>query len=78
MNVLRIIHKPWTHAWCPRASHRHEDSAYWQNYGIMLSNLAVAQSNLIRSGDPLVMKRINAIMQEIQDIYGFSFEIIEE
>jgi len=44
----------------------------------MLSNLAVAQSNLIRSGDPLVMKRINAIMQEIQDIYGFSFEIIEE
>lgn len=47
-------------------------------YGIALSNLAVAQSNLVRAGKDSAMPHFIAIVKELERLYGFKFEIHEE
>jgi hypothetical protein len=45
------------------------------NYGIMLSNLAIAESNLIKAGKDSAMPHFLAIVKELEKIYNFKFEI---
>lgn len=49
-----------------------------QNYGIMLSNLAIAESNLVRAGDKSARTHFIAIVKELERIYGFEFRIVGE
>ena len=48
------------------------------SYGIMLSNLAIAESNLVRAGKDSALNHFIAIVKELERVYGFSFEIMEE
>ena len=48
------------------------------SYGIMLSNLAIAQSNLMRAGKDSAQPHFIAIIKELERLYGFKFEIIED
>lgn len=56
----------------------HRPKSHADSYGIMLSNLAIAQSNLVRAGKDSAMPHFIAIIKEIEDLYGFKFEIYEE
>lgn len=51
---------------------------YVSTYGIMLSNLAVAQSNLVRAGKDSAMPHFIAIVKELERVYGFEFRIYED
>lgn len=46
--------------------------------GLVLSNLAIAQSNLVRAGKDSAMPHFIAIVKELERIYGFKFEISED
>ena len=48
------------------------------NYGIVLGLLAIAQSNLVRAGKDSAMPHFIAIVKELEEEYGFVFEIMEE
>lgn len=45
------------------------------NYALMLSNLAIAQSNLVRAGKDSAMPHFIAIVKELEAMYDFTFEI---
>lgn len=75
---LRIKRKEWTRRETPVGAGGTWTDEYWQNYGLMLSNLAVAQSNLVKAGKDSAMPHFIAIVKELEDLYGFSFEILEE
>jgi hypothetical protein len=47
-------------------------------YAIALSNLAVAQSNLVKAGKDSAMTHFIAIVKELEQLYGFEFRIYEE
>lgn len=49
-----------------------------QDYAIVLSNLAIAQSNLVKAGKSSALPHFIAIVKEIEKLYGFEFKIIEE
>lgn len=49
-----------------------------QAYCIALSNLAIAQSNLVRAGKDSAMPHFIAIVKELERVYGFEFKIMEE
>lgn len=49
-----------------------------KNYVLILSNLAIAQSNLVRAGKDSAMPHFIAIIKEIERAYDFKFEIYEE
>lgn len=49
-----------------------------QDYGQVLALLAVAQSNLVKAGKDSAMPHLIAIIKELEDLYGFVFEIMEE
>lgn len=52
-------------------------SGYWRNYGLVLSNLAVAQSNLVKAGKDSALPHFIAIVKELEKIYGFEFCTLE-
>jgi hypothetical protein len=45
------------------------------SYGIVLSNLAIAESNLVRAGKDSAMPHFIAIVKELEKMYEFKFEI---
>lgn len=47
------------------------------DYGLALSNLAIAESNLVRAGKDSAMPHFLAIVKELETYYGFIFEKIE-
>lgn len=47
-------------------------------YVIALSNLAVAESNLIRAGKDSALNHFIAIVKELERVLGFTFEIMED
>lgn len=51
---------------------------YSPNYGPMLVQLAVAESNLIRAGKDSAMPHFLAIIKELERYYGFHFEQIRD
>lgn len=53
-------------------------SAYDERYALILSNLAIAESNLVRAGKDSAMPHFIAIVKELEKLFGFRFEIIEE
>lgn len=48
------------------------------NYGLMLSNLAIAQSNLVKAGMKSAMPHFIAIVKELEFMYNFKFEIMND
>ena len=49
-----------------------------QEYCIVLSNLAIAQSNLVKAGKDSAMPHFIAIVKELERAYGFEFRIMED
>jgi hypothetical protein len=49
-----------------------------QEYCVVLSNLAIAQSNLVKAGKDSAMPHFIAIVKELERVYGFEFKIMEE
>jgi len=47
-------------------------------YGLMLSNLAIAESNLVKAGKDSAMPHFVAIVKELESLCGFEFKIMEE
>lgn len=47
-------------------------------YGSMLVQLAVAESNLVRAGKSSAMPHFLAIVKELERVYDFHFEIMED
>lgn len=52
--------------------------SYGRQYGMMLAQLAVAESNLVRAGKDSAMPHFIAIVKELERIYGFEFKIANE
>ena len=48
------------------------------DYGRMLVTLALAQSNLVKAGKDSAMPHFIAIVKELESLYGFTFEILDE
>jgi len=44
----------------------------------MLAQLAVAQSNLVKAGKDSAMPHFIAIVKELERIYGFTFEQVDD
>lgn len=76
---LRIVAPQWHNSSEPFGSNRMlvANSRAIQNYGLMLSNLAIAQSNLVKAGKDSAMPHFIAIVKELESIYGFEFNIME-
>lgn len=51
---------------------------YLVEYGKMLSNLAIAESNLVTAGKDSAMPHFLAIVKELERIYEFKFVIDED
>lgn len=51
---------------------------HYQSYGVMLSNLAIAESNLVKAGKDSAMPHFIAIVKELERVYGFKFEIVPD
>lgn len=49
-----------------------------RNYPVVLAQLAIAQSNLVRAGKDSAMPHFIAIVKEIERYYGIRFEQYEE
>lgn len=49
-----------------------------QEYGRMLSQLAIAESNLVRAGKDSAMPHFIAIVKELERVYNFKFEQMED
>lgn len=49
----------------------------WE-YGRVLSQLAIAESNLVLAGKDSAMPHFIAIVKELERIYGFKFEQVED
>lgn len=49
-----------------------------KTYATVLSNLAIAESNLVRAGKDSAMPHFIAIVKELERVCCFGFEIIEE
>jgi len=47
-------------------------------YAIVLSNLAIAESNLVKAGKDSALPHFIAIVKELERMYGFKFEIAED
>ena len=43
------------------------------NYAFVLSNLAIAESNLVKAGKDSAMPHFLAIVKEIERVFGFKF-----
>lgn len=53
------------------------DPAYYrEDYSAMLSQLATAQSYLVKAGKDSALPHFIAIVKELERIYGFKFEIM--
>jgi len=52
--------------------------SHYREYGIVLSNLAIAESNLVKAGKDSAMPHFIALVKEIEKHFGFTFEQIEE
>lgn len=50
----------------------------WRSYGLMLSNLAIAESNLVKAGKDSALPHFIAIVKELEYIYDFKFEVVNE
>jgi len=48
-----------------------------RNYGLVLSNLAIAESNLVKAGNDSAMLYFTAIVKELETVYGFKFEFMD-
>ena len=44
-----------------------------ENYMLVLSNLAIAESNLVKAGKDSAMPHFIAIVKEIEEYYGIEF-----
>lgn len=75
---LRIKRREWTNSYTPKGAIGSDRDKYWQNYGLVLSNLAVAQSNLVKAGKDSALPHFIAIVKELEELYGFSFDIHDE
>ena len=62
MKMLRIDHRG-----LPKAG-----------YSEMLSALAIAESNLVRAGKDSALPHFIAIVKELEKVWGFRFEVMEE
>lgn len=49
-----------------------------ESYALMLAQLAVAQSNLVKAGKDSAMPHFIAIVKELERIYGFTFEQVDD
>jgi hypothetical protein len=47
-------------------------------YPLILSNLAIAESNLVKAGKDSALPHFIAIVKELEQYYGFKFEVIED
>ena len=47
-------------------------------YIVALSNLAIAESNLVRAGKDSAMPHFIAIVKELERLCDFRFEVVEE
>jgi len=47
-------------------------------YIVMLSNLTIAESNLIKAGKASALNHFIAIVKELERVCNFKFEIIKE
>ena len=50
------------------------DTEGLRSYCLMLSNLAIAESNLVRAGKDSALPHFIAIVKELERLYGFKFE----
>ena len=50
----------------------------YNGYVPMLSNLAIAESNLIRAGKQSALPHFIAIVKELERIFGFEFQLLDE
>ena len=46
-------------------------------YALVLSNLAIAESNLVRAGKDSALPHFIAIVKELEDVCGFRFVVQE-
>jgi hypothetical protein len=62
-----------------RIVYTHNDKAarLQQEYCVVLSNLAIAESNLVRGGKESAMPHFIAIVKELEKVYGFEFRTID-
>lgn len=51
---------------------------YLNGYTAMLSNLAIAESNLVKAGKDSAMPHFIAIVKELERVYAFQFKIITQ
>lgn len=57
---------------------RVERQEFLRNYGLMLSNLAIAESNLVRAGKDSALPHFIAIVKELEYLYGFTFNVVPD
>lgn len=57
---------------------RHRASPHDHEFGLVLSNLALAESNLVRAGKDSAMPHFLACVKALEEHYDFHFEIIEQ
>jgi hypothetical protein len=62
---LRIIH--------PQKTYISQEA-----YILMLSNLAIAESNLVKAGKDSALNHFVAIVKELEEECGFKFEVMED
>lgn len=68
---LRIVPPKWAATgspWTPQV----------QDYVHTLEQLSVAESNLVRAGKDSALPHFIAIVKEIERVYGFKFEFVDE
>jgi hypothetical protein len=63
---LRIVHED-----SGIVDHRHE-------YGRMLGQLAVAEATLVAAGKDSALPHFIAVVKELERVYEFRFEVMEE
>ncbi len=49
-----------------------------EDYGTMLSNLAIAEAQMYAAGMKTAMPHFIAIIKELERIYGFQFETVND
>jgi len=56
------------------------DEDDFRNYGLearILIDMAIVQNNLVRAGNDSAIPHLIAIVEELETVYGFKFEIID-
>lgn len=76
--ALRLRRNGWYSGVSPEFDTRLERQEFLRNYGLVLSNLAIAESNLVKAGKDSALTHFIAIVKELENLYGFNFETMED